>query len=106
MLIDPALIALSNETACTITPGTAADLHTLPTTQTMAVRQPDLVLEPSSGPTRSTAARACEWTCDPDAFGLTTCFFFFQTLTQLLAQQLYPPSFRNRENGLQRMASE
>ena len=81
MLIDPALIALSNETACTITPGTAADLHTLPTTQTTAVRQPDLVLEPSSGPTRSTAARACEWTCDPDAFGLTTCFFFFQTLT-------------------------
>ena len=76
MLIDPALIALSNETARTITPGTAADLHTLPTTQAAAVQQPDLVLEPSSGPTRSTAARACEWTCDPDAFGLTTCFFF------------------------------
>jgi hypothetical protein len=70
MVIDPALIALPNE--CTVTPGTVADPHTLPTTT--AVRPPNLVLEPSSGPTRSTSARACEWTCDSDAFGLTTCF--------------------------------
>jgi hypothetical protein len=102
MLIDPALIALSNETTCTATPDTTADA---PPTATSVVRQilPPPDLEPSSGPTRSTSARAGEWTCDLEAFGMTTWFF---SLTQLLALRPSPLTPRNQANSLQKMASE
>jgi hypothetical protein len=55
MLIDPALIALSNETTSTATPDTAADAP--PLTAASVIRQilPPPDLEPSSGPMRSTA---------------------------------------------------
>lgn len=59
MVIDPALIALSNKTTCAVTPDTATDR---PPTAASVVQQipPTLTLEPSSGPTRSTSARAGE----------------------------------------------
>jgi hypothetical protein len=67
MLIDPALIALSNETTCTTlansNPNTTAPLPSA--TATSAVRPipplPDLGLEPSSGPTRLTSVHAGEF---------------------------------------------
>ena len=99
MLIDPVLIALSNETACTVAPGTAADLHTPPTAT--AALPPDLVLEPSSGPTRSTSVRAGEWTCDLDAVGLTTCFLNSHTAsrTTTVSSHLQKSSKRPEKDG-------
>jgi hypothetical protein len=69
--IDPVLIALSSNEiprmpVATPTPPTTSAIQPIPPS--------DLVLEPSSGPTRSTTAREGEWTCDSDAVALTTCF--------------------------------
>ena len=61
MLIDPVLIALTNKTSspntCTADPAQAATSAIQPIPGTPP---PDLALEPSSGPTRSTSAREGE----------------------------------------------